>query len=140
MSGSEELSDGAQRLIKEIDKEIDEVKYFMDEIEEMIESQDYTEMEKANKRAMKIIAKLSDLISQTEELKIERGLSPRTVRQWRKDNKSKYAVFVSDNERLRKCLDDRKEEITRRKEDLKREQQLEDERRLYVLRTKQQEY
>ena len=140
MSGSEELSDGAQRLIKEIDKEIDEVKYFMDEIEEMIESQDYTEMEKANKRAMKIIAKLSDLISQTEELKIERGLSPRTVRQWRKDNKSKYAVFVSDNERLRKCLDDRKEEITRRKENLKREQQLEDERRLYVLRTKQQEY
>ena len=89
---------------------------------------------------MKIIAKLSDLISHTEELKIERGLSPRTVRQWRKDNKSKYAASVSDNERLRKCLDDRKEEITRRKEDLKREQQLEDERRLYVLRTKQQEY
>ena len=140
MSDSEELSDGAQRLIKEIHKEIDEDKYFMDEIEELIESQDYTEMEKANKRAMKIIAKLSDLISQTEELKIERGLSPRTVRQWRKDNKSKYAVSVSDNERLRKCLDDRKEDITRRKEDLKREQQLEDERRLYVLRTKQQEY
>ena len=46
----------------------------MDEIEELIESQDYTEIEKANKRAMKIIAKLSDLISHTEELKIERGL------------------------------------------------------------------
>ena len=89
---------------------------------------------------MKIIAKLSDLISQTEELKIERGLSPRTVRQWRKDIKSKYAASVSENERLRKCLDDREEEITRQKEDLKREQQLEDERRLYVLREKQQEH
>ena len=85
MSDSEELSDGAQRLIKEIDEEVDKVKYFMDEIEELIESQDYTEMEIANKRAMKIIAKLSDLISQTEELKIERVLSPWTVRQWRKD-------------------------------------------------------
>ena len=83
---------------------------------------------------------MSDLISQTEELKIERGLSPRTVRQWREDIKSKYAASVSENERLRKCLDDREEEITRQKEDLKREQQLEDERRLYVLREKQQEH
>ena len=85
MSDSEEPSNEEQRLIKEIVKEIDQVKYFMEEIEELIEIQDYSEMEIVNKRAVKIIAKLSDLISQTEELKIERGLSPRTVRQWRKD-------------------------------------------------------
>ena len=70
-------------------------------------------MEKVNKRAVKIIAKLSDLISQAEELKIERGVSPQTVRQWRKDIKSKYKASVSENERHRKCLDDREEEITR---------------------------
>ena len=115
MSDSEEPSDEEQRLIKEIDKEIDKVKYFMEEIEELIEIQDYSEMEIVNKRAVKIIAKLSDLISQTEELKIERGLSPRTVKQWRKGIKSKYAASVSENERLRKCLDDRKEEITDKK-------------------------
>lgn len=79
MSDSEELSDGAQRLIKEIHKEIDEDKYFMDEIEELIESQDYMEMEMVHKRAVKIIAKPLDLISRAEELKTERGLSPRTV-------------------------------------------------------------
>ena len=62
---------------------------------------------------MKIIAKLSDLISQAEELKIERGVSPQTVRQWRKDIKSKYKASVSEIERHRKCLDDREEEITR---------------------------
>ena len=140
MSDSEEPSGEEQRLIKEIDKEIEKVKYFMEEIDELIEIQDYSEMEIVNKRAVKIITKLSDLISQTEELKIERGLSPRTVRQWRKDIKSKYATSVSENERLRKCLDDREEEITRQKEDLKREQQLEDERRSYVLREKQQEH
>ena len=122
MSDSEEPSDEEQRLIKEIDKEIDKVKYFMEEIDELIEIQDYSEMEIVNKRAVKIITKLSDLISQTEELKIERGLSPRTVRQWRKDIKSKYVASVSENERLKKCLDDREEEITRGKEDLKWEQ------------------
>ena len=98
MSDSEEPSD-EERLIKEIDKEIDKVKYFMEEIDELIEIQDYSEMEIVNKRAVKIITKLSDLISQTEELKIERGLSPRTVRQWKKDIKSKYAASVSKNER-----------------------------------------
>ena len=67
-------------------------------------------------------------------------MSPRTVRQWKKDIKSKYAASVSKNETLRKCLDDREDEITRQKEDLKREQQLEDEWRLYVLREKQQEH
>ena len=87
-----EPSDEEQRLIKKIDKEIDKVKYFMEEIEELIEIQDYLEMEIVNKRAVKIIAKLSDLISQKEELKIERGLLPRTVREWRKDIKSKYGV------------------------------------------------
>ena len=79
MSDCEEPSDEKQRLIKEIDKEIDKVEYFREEIEELIEIQDYSEMETVNKRAVKIIAKLSDLISQTEELKIERGLSPRTT-------------------------------------------------------------
>ena len=53
----------------------------MEETEELIEIKDYTEMEIANKRAGNIITTLSDLVSQTEELKIERGLSPRSVRQ-----------------------------------------------------------
>ena len=51
----------------------------MEEIEELIESQDYMEMEMVHKRAVKIIAKPLDLISRAEELKTERGLSPRTV-------------------------------------------------------------
>ena len=43
----------------------------MEEIDELIEIKDCSEMEIVNKRAVKIIAKLSDVISQTEELKIE---------------------------------------------------------------------
>ena len=33
--------------------------------------------------------------------------------------KPKYAALVNDNERLRKCLSDKEEEISRRKEVLK---------------------
>ena len=140
MSDGEEASEDEQRLVKEIDKEINKLKYFLEETEELTEIKDYTEMEIVNKRAGNIITNLSDLVSRTEELKIERGLSPRSVRQWKKDIKSKYAALVNDNERLRKCLDDREEEITRRKEDLKRNQQMEDEKRLYELLERQQQH
>lgn len=109
MSGSEEPSKDEQRLIKEIDKEINKLKYFMEETDELIEIKSYSEMEIVNKRAVNVIAKLSDLVSQTEELKIERGSSTRTARKWEKDLKSKYAAIASDSERLRKCLDDGEE-------------------------------
>lgn len=68
MPNSDKPSDEEQRLIKEIEKEIDKVKFFMEKIE--------IEMEIVNTQAMKIITKLSDFISQTEELQMERGWSP----------------------------------------------------------------
>ena len=104
MSDCEEASEDEQRLTREIEKEINKLKYFLEETAELIEIKDFTEIEIANKRAEKIIAKLSDLVSQTEELKIERGVRSRSVRQWKKDIKSKYAALVNDKERLGKCL------------------------------------
>ena len=101
MSDGEEASKDKQRLVKEIDKEINKLKYFLEETEELIEIKDYTEMEIVNKQAGNIIIILSDLVSQTEELKIERGSSPRSVRQWKKDIKSEYAALVNDNKRLK---------------------------------------
>ena len=70
MSDNEEASDDEQRLAKEIDKEINKLRYFLEETEEIIEIKDYTEMEIVNKRARNIITNLSDLVSQTKELKI----------------------------------------------------------------------
>ena len=40
-------------------------------------------MEIANRRAEKIVGRLSDLISQAEEMKIDHGMSARSVRQWK---------------------------------------------------------
>ena len=42
-------------------------------------------MDIANRRAEKIVGKLSDLVSQVEELKIDHGVSALSVRQWKKD-------------------------------------------------------
>ena len=62
--------DDEQQLEKEIEKEIHKLKYFLDETDELIKLRDFTEMDIANRRAEKIVGKLSDLVSQVEELKI----------------------------------------------------------------------
>ena len=69
--------DDEQQLEKEIEKEIHKhkLKYFLDEMDEIIKVRDYTEMDIANRRAEKIVGKLSDLLSQVEELKIDHGVS-----------------------------------------------------------------
>ena len=67
--------DDEQQLEKEIDMEILKLKYFLDETDELIKLRDYTEMDIANRRAEKIEGKLSDLVSQVEELKIDSGVS-----------------------------------------------------------------
>jgi hypothetical protein len=43
-----------------------------------------------DKRAGRIINKLTDIIAQTEELKLDNGTTPRAVRQWKKDVRTKY--------------------------------------------------
>ena len=67
--------DDEQQLEKEIDMEILKLKYFLDETDELIKLRDYTEMDIANRRAEKIVGKLSDLVSQVEELKIDSRVS-----------------------------------------------------------------
>ena len=133
-----------QRLEKEIDKEMQKLKYFLDEMDDLIELKDYTEMEIANRRAVKIVGRLSDLILQAEEMKIDLGLSARSVRQWKKDVKARYSAFTADKERLAKFLNNRQEEIDeemeRKRLEAKPEQQQEKEHRLSELRLRQEEH
>ena len=77
-----------ERLQDEIQKEINKLKYFLEETDDLIQIKDYTETEIVTKRAEKIADRLSDLVSHTEELKIDSGVSPRSVRQWKKDVKN----------------------------------------------------
>ena len=52
-------------------------------------------MEIVTRRMGKIINKLSDLTSQDKELKINSGASSHSVRQWKKDVKSRNAVLMA---------------------------------------------
>ena len=61
--GPELTNEAEQHLEKESDKEINKLKYFLEEKDELTRIGDYIEMEIADKRAEKIIAKLLDLVS-----------------------------------------------------------------------------
>ena len=67
--------DDKQHLEKEIDKEKQKLKYFLDETDKLIKLRDYTETDIANRRVEKILGKLLDLISQAEEMKIDHDVS-----------------------------------------------------------------
>ena len=101
-------------------------------------------MDIANRRAGKIVGNLSDLISQAKEVKIDHGVSPWSVRQWKKDVKARYSTFLVDKEKLAKFLNNRQEEIDeemeRKRFEAKQEQQREEERRLTELRLRQEEH
>ena len=115
--------DDKQQLEKEIDKEIHKLKYFLDETDELIKLTDYTEIDFANRRAEKIAGKLSHLISQAEELKIDHGVSLRSVRRWKKDVKARYSTFLVDKEKLAKFLNNRQEEMERKRFETNQERQ-----------------
>ena len=112
-------------------------------MDELIKLRDYTEMDIA-RQAEKILGKLSDLILQVEELKIDHSVSSRSVRQWKKDVKARYSTFLVEKEKLAKFLNNRQEEIDeemeRKRFEAKQEQQREEERRLTELRLRQEEH
>ena len=81
MQEEEQLSEALERLERNIDKEITKLKYYMEPADELIENNDYLEMENAVKEGNQIVDKITDLISQLEGVKVDSGVSPREVRQ-----------------------------------------------------------
>jgi hypothetical protein len=106
---SEITNTGEQKLEGDIEKEISKLKYFLEETNEITQAKDYGEMEAINNRAGKIIVKISELISQTEELKIDNGKTPRSVRQWKKETRAKYSALIEDKEKIVQQLKEKKE-------------------------------
>ena len=61
-------------------------------------------MEIAVKQGTRIIDKITDLISQLEGMKLDSGISPREVRQWKTDKKSGFSPFVQEKNKLSEKL------------------------------------
>ena len=106
-----DLSEEEKNVEKEIKKEIEKLDYYLGDIEELTENDDFKEMVAVCKRTDEILDRLNDLVSQMQELKLERDVyTPRDVRQWKKDTKGKYSPFVDKRESLLKILEKREKQ------------------------------
>ena len=106
-----------ERMEVEIKKEIAKLEYYLEGTDKLMETNDFEEIQVAVKQATKITSKLSDLISQLEELKIGNGETPQTVRQWKKNVKSKYLKWLGCKDKLSEALaikDQRSQEESKR--------------------------
>ena len=86
-TGKVKVNPEEQRLEGSIDKEIAKLGYFLEETDQNITEKNYGEMESLNNRAVKILDKISELVLQAEELKIDNGKTSHSVKQWKKETK-----------------------------------------------------
>ena len=104
------ISEQEEGLEKKIKKEIDKLKFYLEEGDELLENCDYSEIALTCKRTDEIQDRLNDLVSTLQELKIDRGISTqRDVRQWKKDLKATYAPLLEMKTKLSKVLEEKKE-------------------------------
>ena len=89
-------SDVEKNINKEITKEINKLLYYTEQTDELIESGDEGDLKQVHLRCNKIIDRLSELISEMEEFKIDKGETGRAVRQWKKETKARYSDLVKE--------------------------------------------
>ena len=73
--GETGMAQQEQDLEKKIKKEIDKLKFYLEEGDELLEDCDYSEIALTCKRTDEIQDRLNDLMSTLQELKIDRGIS-----------------------------------------------------------------
>jgi len=118
--GETGMSQQEQDLEKKIKKEIDKLKFYLEEGDELLEDCDYSEIALTCKRTDEIQDRLNDLMSTLQELKIDRGISTqREVRQWKKDLKATYAPLLEMKTKLSKVLEERERNKSQKAEEEK---------------------
>ena len=131
------VSETEKKLEDDINKEISKLNYFLEETDELIRNKDYDEMGNLHKRADKIIDKLADIIAQAQELKLDSGVTPRAVRQWKKDVRSRYLSLVHNKNKLSREIQDKQRDLEHEREqqqaDLEERRQQQQERRMAEL-------
>ena len=68
-------------------------------------------MEAVVKQASKINDKIMDLISQLEDMKLDSGVTPRTVRQWKKGKKDSYSHSIQARDKVAEVLKANRQQI-----------------------------
>ena len=77
-------SDAEKNINKEITKEIKKLLYYTEQADELVDSENEGNLKQVELRCNKIIDRLSGLISEMEEFKIDKEETGRAVKQWKK--------------------------------------------------------
>ena len=106
------LEDTEKGLLTEVEKEIEKLKYYLEESGEIIKEGDFIEIEVTHNRTTAIHDKLCNLISHVQELKIDRGIATaRAIRQWKKVTKEKFAPWILQMGKIENAISQRRKEI-----------------------------
>ena len=123
-----EANEEEKQLDLKINKEIDKLKYYLEQTDDLIKEEDYKEMEMVSKRSEAILDTIYGLVSNMQEVKVDRGMySARDIRQWKKNVKERYSLWVTALNALQDVVSKRKEEITGEETSRKRDAMQEDE-------------
>ena len=117
-SSHSEVAEEERELERKIKKEIEKLQFYLEESEELLETEDFNEIKLTCKRTEEIQDRLNDFVSNPQELKIERGnITQRAVRQWKKDLKSTYAPLLDKRTKLCKAIEDRERKVRQEAEE-----------------------
>ena len=117
-SSHSEVAEEERELERKIKKEVEKLQFYLEESEELLETEDFNEIKLTCKRTEEIQDRLNDFVSNLQELKIEQGnITQRAVRQWKKDLKSTYAPLLDKRTKLCKAIEDRERKVRQEAEE-----------------------
>jgi hypothetical protein len=99
MMSDSEAQASEQQIENKINKELEKLKYYLEQTDELIEEQDLREIEtvKLNKRTKAILEQIYSLVSTAQETKVELGKSTsQEIRQWKKEVRDRYTPWVNE--------------------------------------------
>ena len=97
MMSDSEAQASEQQIENKINKEIEKLKYYLEQTDELIEEQDLREIETVNKRTKAILDQIYSLVSTAQETKVELGKSTsQEIRQWKKEVRDRYTPWVNE--------------------------------------------
>ena len=105
-------NDKEKELEIKLNKEIEKLKYYLEETDELIEEKDYKEIETVSKRSETILNEIYSLVSSMQEVKVDRGeYTARAIGQWNKSAKELYMPWASRLDKLQAVLAKRRKDV-----------------------------
>ena len=105
-------NDKEKDLEIKLNKEIEKLKYYLEETDELIEEKVYKEIETVSKRSETILNEIYSLVSSMQKVKVDRGeYTARAIRQSKKSAKELYMPWASRLDKLQAVLTKRREDV-----------------------------